>query len=221
MTLSAADPMESSLAGVLARVEAGLQDDVPAGGLNDALLPDRGDHDLNPELRPGFLAETKRRAAVLVPLIARQSGLHMILTTRSEHLPSHAGQVSFPGGKIDKGDATPLDAALREAHEEIGLHRDLARPAGYLDLYETSTGYRIVPVVAFVQSTFVAVPEPGEVANVFEVPLDFLMDPANHQRHSREWNGARRHYYAMPHGEHYIWGATAGIIRNLYERTHC
>ncbi|MCC0015331.1 MAG: CoA pyrophosphatase [Rhodobiaceae bacterium] len=209
-----------SLARVLDRLAAGLRADVPAASLNDALFPDRGDHDLNPDLKPGFLAERKRRAAVLVPLVEREGSVHMILTTRTEHMPTHAGQVSFPGGKIDEHDAGPLAAALREAHEEIGLDPGLVRTQGYLDLYESSTGYRIVPVVGVVAPHFTPVPEPGEVANVFEVPLAFLMDPANHQRHSRELRGIQRSFYAMPHGPHYIWGVTAGIIRNLYERTH-
>lgn len=109
---------------------------------------------------------------------------------------------------------------MREAREEIGLDPAMAQTLGYLDLYETSTGFRVVPSVAVIDSSFVPVPEPGEVANVFEVPLSFLMDPANHQRGSREWQGRRRYFYAMPYGPHYIWGATAGIIRSLYDRTH-
>ena len=215
-----AGELDFSLESVFSRLRSGLRQKAPDGVHDDGLDPDCGDHDLNPGMSPGFLANSKRRAAVLVPLIERAGAVNVILTTRTEHLPTHAGQISFPGGKIDDADDSPLGAALREAHEEIGLDPVMAQPAGYLDLYETSTGFRIVPTVAVIAPDFIPVPEPGEVANVFEVPLAFLMNPANHQRGSREWQGKQRYFYAMPFGEHYIWGATAGIIRNLYNRTH-
>ncbi|MCB1479766.1 MAG: CoA pyrophosphatase [Tepidamorphaceae bacterium] len=215
-----ATALDFTIEGVRARLKAGLRTHAPDGVHDDDQAPDCGDHDLNPGTPPGFLAKSKRRAAVMVPLIERAGAVNVILTTRTEHLPNHAGQISFPGGKIDDTDDGPLAAALREAHEEIGLDPAMADPAGYLDLYETSTGFRIVPTVAVIAPAFIPVPEPGEVANVFEVPLSFLMDPANHQRGSREWQGRPRYFYAMPFGEHYIWGATAGIIRNLYNRTH-
>jgi 8-oxo-dGTP pyrophosphatase MutT (NUDIX family) len=132
-------------------------------------------------------------------------------------LPDHAGQVSFPGGKIDKDDKDPCASALREAREEIGLDRSYVEPFGYLDLYMTTLGYRIVPVIARVKPGFTLKLNVAEVDNTFEVPLTFLMDQTNMQRHSREWQGMTRHYYAITFGEHYIWGVTAGILRNLHD----
>jgi 8-oxo-dGTP pyrophosphatase MutT (NUDIX family) len=140
------------------------------------------------------------------------------LTQRSAHLNEHAGQISFPGGKIDATDASPLDAALREAEEEVGLTREFVDPIGYLDLYGTSFGFRILPTVARVRPGFTLRISPAEVDDAFEVPLAFLMNPANHQLQSKEFRGVERFYYAMPYGERYIWGATAGILRVLYER---
>jgi 8-oxo-dGTP pyrophosphatase MutT (NUDIX family) len=178
------------------------------------------DDDLNPEARiipPGV---TPRAAAVLVPVVPRDAGLSLLLTQRTAHLASHAGQVAFPGGKIDAADADPIAAALRETEEETGIARSFVEPLGYLDTYLTGTSYRVTPVVALLRPGFTVTPHLGEVADVFEVPLAFLMDPGNHQRHSREWQGKERFYYAMPYGEHYIWGATAGMIRNLYARVY-
>ncbi|MBX3496315.1 MAG: CoA pyrophosphatase [Parvibaculum sp.] len=183
----------------------------------------RGDHDLNPpdahvwvepEERPSL-----RAAAVLVPVIEHAHGPHVLLTRRAEHLGTHSGQVAFPGGKIDPGE-TPAEAALREAEEEVGLARSHVTVAGYLDAYETGTGFRILPVVAFVTPGFSLTISPHEVAEAFEVPLEFLMDPANHQRHSAVWRGRRREYYAMPYNGHYIWGATAGMLKNMYDRLY-
>lgn len=176
----------------------------------------RSDDDLNPEARviPGDVAPLP--AAVLVPLVARDGGLTVLLTQRTDHLARHAGQVAFPGGRIDEGDRGAVDAALREAEEETGLAREFVDPIGFLDTYLTSTAYAVVPVVGLVRPGFTLKLHDGEVADVFEVPLPFLMDPAHHERHSRDWQGKRRYYYAMPWRDRYIWGATAGMIRNLY-----
>jgi 8-oxo-dGTP pyrophosphatase MutT (NUDIX family) len=165
---------------------------------------------------PPNLAEP-RRAAVLAPIVARPSGLTVLLTQRASHLRAHSGQVAFPGGKIDAGE-TALQTALREAEEEIGLEARFVEPLGWLDAYLTGTGFRIAPLVALVAPGFALRPNPEEVEAVFETPLDFLMDEANHQIHEREWGGKRRRYYAMPHDNRYIWGATAGMLRNLWER---
>jgi 8-oxo-dGTP pyrophosphatase MutT (NUDIX family) len=151
-------------------------------------------------------------------VINRPDGATVLLTTRAAALRDHSGQIAFPGGKIDEGDASPVATALREAEEEIGLARAHVTPLGFLDAYLTGTGYRIVPVVAAVDPAFVLAINHGEVDEVFETPLDFLMNPANHRRHGREWKGVYRSYYAMPYGERYIWGATAGILRNLHDR---
>ncbi len=158
-------------------------------------------------------------AAVLVPVVDRPDP-GVILTVRTSELPSHAGQIAFPGGKIDKSDAGPLAAALREAQEEIGLPARLIEPIGYLDVYLTFSGFRILPVVARVEPDYKLVLNAAEVADAFEVPLAFLMGPENHQRHTRDWKGIRREYYAMPYQERYIWGVTAGILRNMYERIY-
>jgi 8-oxo-dGTP pyrophosphatase MutT (NUDIX family) len=144
----------------------------------------------------------------------------VLLTQRAQHLPDHAGQVSFPGGKIDKGDMDPSVSALREAEEEIGLDRANIEPLGYLDLYMTTLGYRIVPLIARVRPGFELKLNVAEVDGTFEVPLAFLMNQANVQLHSREWQGMTRHYYAITFGERYIWGVTAGILRNLYDRIY-
>ncbi|MBI2718841.1 MAG: CoA pyrophosphatase [Rhizobiales bacterium] len=174
------------------------------------------DDDLNPEARiipPGV---SPKPAAVLVPLVVGENGLSLLLTERTAHLASHGGQVAFPGGRIDEGDEGPVAAALRETEEETGISRSFVEPLGFLDTYLTGTSYRIVPVVGLVRPGFTLAPHAGEVASVFEVPLAFLMNPDHHLTHSRQWQGKQRFYYAMPYGERYIWGATAGMIRNLY-----
>lgn len=179
---------------------------------------ERSDYDLAPWLsRP----ETRlREAAVLIGIVPRESGLHVILTKRPETMRDHAGQIAFPGGKIDPGDKDAADAALREAGEEVGLARGEARLLGEIDAYETGTGYRIQPIVALIRPGFTPVPEPGEVEEIFEPPLDFLMDPARMKRHSAVWRGERREYYAVPWRGYYIWGATAGILKNLSDRIY-
>jgi 8-oxo-dGTP pyrophosphatase MutT (NUDIX family) len=174
------------------------------------------DDDLNLTARMIPQNEEPKPAAVLVPLVPRPDGLHLLLTERQPHLRSHAGQIAFPGGRIDDTDADAVAAALRETREETGISPSFVQPIGFLDTYLTSTNYRVVPVVALVRPGFTVVPEEAEVKDVFEVPLAFLMDPAHHERHSRDWQGHTRYYYAMPWQGRYIWGATAGMIRNLY-----
>jgi 8-oxo-dGTP pyrophosphatase MutT (NUDIX family) len=174
------------------------------------------DFDLNPGAAPVAAPEPKP-AAVLVAAVARPE-LTLLLTQRTEHLPAHAGQIAFPGGKVEPADSGPLATALREAREEIGLDAGMVEPLGYLDSYLTGTGYRITPVVALVDPGFTPTLDRNEVADAFEVPLAFLMDAANHQRHVRSIGGRERHFHAIPFGERFIWGATAGMLRNLYER---
>ena len=177
----------------------------------------RGDLDLDQSLWDQAGVQPTRAAAVLVPVVDHPEP-GVLLTMRTSELPNHAGQIAFPGGKIDPGDASPLAAALREADEEIGLDGALVEPIGYLDLYLTFTGFRILPTVARVKPDFTLALNPREVTESFEVPLSFLMTPENHQRKSREWKGVTREFYAMPFEDRYIWGVTAGILRNLYER---
>jgi 8-oxo-dGTP pyrophosphatase MutT (NUDIX family) len=172
-----------------------------------------------PDRRRQELAEfaKARPAAVLLPIIDRPGGLSVLLTLRASDLRAHSGQVAFPGGKID-ADEAPRDAALREAYEEIGLEDRFVEPLGWLDPYLTGTGFRVAPLVALVEASFALKVNKLEVDEVFETPFAFLMDAANHHLEEREWQGRRRKYYAMPHEGRYIWGATAGILRNLYEK---
>lgn len=175
---------------------------------------ERGDHDLNPGFRPDVLL---RPAAVLVGLVDRAEGLTVLLTRRTDHLEHHPGQVSFPGGHIEADDKDAIAAALRETDEETGIAPTHINVLGRLDTYITRTGFKVTPVVALIQPSFELTPDPHEVAEVFEVPLSFLMNPRNHQRHTREFEGAKRCFYAMPYEDYYIWGATAGMIVDLYQ----
>jgi 8-oxo-dGTP pyrophosphatase MutT (NUDIX family) len=175
-----------------------------------------------PELlaEPRFSLREPVLASVLVPLVMRASGLNVLLTERTIHLSSHSGQVAFPGGKADPDDANTIDTALREAEEEIGLERRFVQVLGTLPIYTTGSAFLVTPVVALVNAAHTLVANPNEVADIFEVPLSFLMDPANHRHHAVEWAGARREWLSMPYQdgavERFIWGATAGMLRNLY-----
>jgi len=182
------------------------------------LSPEPGDFDLNPDLAAELATHVPPRpAAVLVPIIAR-AGLSVLFTHRTDSLRHHAGQISFPGGKVEQEDRDPVATALREAQEEIGLDPAFVDPLGYLDAYRTGTGYRIFPVVAVIREGFGLALDPREVADAFEVPLAFLMDARNHKTHIRTLGGAERRFHAIPFQQRYIWGATAGIMKNMHER---
>ena len=174
----------------------------------------RGDHDLNPNLGPPPLL---RPAAVLVPIVLRTAAPTVLLTRRSPNLADHAGQISFPGGRLEPEDPDAVAAALREATEEIGLARDRVDVVGRIDTYQTRTGYEITPVVGFVSAPFDLLIDPAEVVEAFEVPLAFLIDRANHVREARSFKGATREFWAIPYQDYYIWGATAGMLVNLSE----
>jgi 8-oxo-dGTP pyrophosphatase MutT (NUDIX family) len=199
------------------RARARLRFDIPKGLTDARLIPASGDQGTDRMLEIIAREQPIRPAAVLVGVVDHPIPT-VLLTQRAAHLNDHAGQISFPGGKIDATDASPLEAALREAEEEIGLERQFIDPIGYLDLYGTSFGFRILPTVARIRPGFSLRVNQAEVDDAFEVPLPFLMDPTNHQMHSKEFRGVQRNFYAMPYEERYIWGATAGILRVLYER---
>lgn len=165
-------------------------------------------------VRPATAERTA--AAVLVVLIERAEGLTVLLTRRTAHLNHHAGQIAFPGGRTEPEDSGPVACALREAFEETGLPPGSVTILGRLDDYTTVTGFCVTPVVGVVTPPVHLTPDPFEVAEVFEVPLAFLLDPAHHQRHEREVNGVPRPYWAIPYHDHYIWGATAGMLINFY-----
>lgn len=193
------------------RLTQHLHKTIPSGAAR------RGDFDLNPHMpsrssHDGPLVS----AAVLVPLVERADGIYILLTRRSDDLPSHAGQVSFPGGKAHEDDMDATATALRETHEEVGIQPSLVSVIGFLDRYETRTGFSILPVVGMIDPSFSLKIDDREVAEVFEVPVSFLMNPANHQRHSTEYEGARRFYYAISYKDYYIWGATAGMLKSMY-----
>ncbi len=160
--------------------------------------------------------EQLRPASVLVPVVTRDGDLTVLLTRRTAHLNDHAGQISFPGGRAEPSDPDAAATALREMEEETGVAADRVEVLGSLSQYVTVTGYRVTPVVGLIRAPFELRPDPFEVAEVFEVPLSFLLDPANHQQNLVVFEGRQRHYYAMPYGRYYIWGATAGMLMNFY-----
>ncbi len=202
--------LATSPASLRSQVERAVRalDDLPRGD-------EFGDRDLNPSLpRTG----RHRPAAVLVPIVERTDEPAVLLTRRAEHLHDHPGQVCFPGGRLDDADAGPIDAALRETAEEIGLRREYVELAGLLDGYETVTGYGVTPVVAFIRPGFDLTLDAFEVAEAFEVPLVYLLDEASCRIHSGVRDGRRRYFYAFEYENRYIWGATAGMLVNLRHR---
>lgn len=174
----------------------------------------RGDHVIDPGMR---LKETLKPAAVLVPLVNHDAGMSVMLTRRTDHLMDHAGQISFPGGRIEETDENAVAAALREAEEEVGLPLSHVEVVGRLDDYATGTGFLVAPVVGVIEPPYPTELDPFEVAEAFEMPLDFVMDPRNHKRESRIFKGVERHFYVLPYEDRYIWGATAAMLVNLYE----
>lgn len=191
----------------------------PGGPGPDASPGDRGrgDDDLNPEMRAEMAGRTLKPAAVLVPLVDRPDGMTVLLTKRTDHLHDHAGQISFPGGRIDAADADAAAAALRETEEETGLGRAYIELAGQLDTYITRTGFEVTPLIGLVKPGFDLKPDTFEVAEIFEVPLAFFLDPGNRRIESRIWQERRRYFYVYPYRNYYIWGATAGMLNNLAE----
>ena len=179
------------------------------------LVPTRGDYDLNPGMKP--VRANLSPAAVLLPLIERKE-LSVLFTRRTAHLKRHAGQVSFPGGRVHENDVSLVETALRETQEETGIEPAFVTIAGFLDAYETGTGYAILPVVGVVSEGFALAPCANEVAEIFEVPLSFLLDSKNRKRDSAVWQGRTRHFYTFEYNGHHIWGATAAMIVNLAER---
>jgi 8-oxo-dGTP pyrophosphatase MutT (NUDIX family) len=214
-----AAPAVVSAAEFYDRVRARLNFDVPQGLVDPNIIPESGDPGTDRMLEIIAREQPVRPAAVLIPVVDHKEPT-VLLTQRSPNLSEHAGQIAFPGGKIDATDASPRDAALREAWEEVGLDGSFIDPIGYLGVYGTGFGFRILPTVARVKPGFKLTINHSEVVDAFEVPLSFLMNPANHQIHSKEFRGMERSYYAMPYAERYIWGATAGILRVLYERIY-
>ncbi len=155
-------------------------------------------------------------AAVLLPIVLREEGPTLLLTQRTAHLNDHAGQISFPGGRVETVDTSPIETALRETEEETGLDRRHIEVIGTLPVYQTGTGFRVIPVVGIVQPPFDVKADPFEVAEIFEVPLSFLMNGMHHQRRTAEFQTGRRTFYVMPYDRFFIWGATAGMLRNLF-----
>jgi len=203
--------VEATLPGQVISVAAGLE---LATRLREVLCPAPSPSPC--VLEDGVGDEDLTSAAVLFPIVNRAIEPTVLLTQRTDHLKDHGGQISFPGGRCENADASPAQTALREAEEEIGLSSTHVDIVGYLPEYRTATGFRVTPVVAIVTPPFDLLLDAFEVKEVFEVPLAFLLDPANHQRHSLHYRGKLRQYYAMPYGDYFIWGATAGMIVSLY-----
>jgi 8-oxo-dGTP pyrophosphatase MutT (NUDIX family) len=180
------------------------------------LVPRRGDYDLDPYTRRPVSLELVP-AAVLLAIVERAEPM-VLFTRRTEHLARHAGQVSLPGGRMHADDKSLVETALRETREETGIESGFVSIAGYLDVYETGTGFAILPVVGLLREGYSLVADPHEVAEIFDVPLVFLMDPTNCRRETGEWRGAKREFFSFEYGSHRIWGATAAIVVNLRER---
>jgi 8-oxo-dGTP pyrophosphatase MutT (NUDIX family) len=175
----------------------------------------RGDHDL----APGWRARAPLRpAAVLVPIVDKPESLTLLLTQRTEHLAQHGGQVSFPGGRVEPGDGSPIRTALRETHEEVGIPESLVEPVGLLSPYETVTGFLVLPVVAFVSDRIQPVPDPTEVEAAFEIPLTVALDERTYRRGSSHFGGRQRSFYFLSDQPRFVWGATAGMLRDLCRR---
>lgn len=199
------------------RARQRLTFEVPPVLTDASIIPSTGDIGSDQVLAIVTKEKGVRPAAVLIPVVERDEPT-VLLTQRSPDLSDHAGQIAFPGGKIDASDPTPVHAALREANEEIGLKPEFVEPIGYSEVYGTGFGFRILPVVARVRPGFTLKINHSEVVDAFEVPLAFLMNPANHRIATRQFRDITRSFYEMPYGDRYVWGATAGMLRVLYER---
>lgn len=194
-----------------------FRDVVPGRRAAPGVQLPRGDDDLNPDMRAEMEGRKLVQAAVLVPLVDHPEGMTVLLTRRTDHLRDHAGQISFPGGRVDPEDVDAIAAALRETEEETGLPRAHIDLIGQLDTYVTRTGFEVTPVVGLVRPGFTLNPDTFEVAEVFEVPLAFFLAPDSRRMESRIWQGRTRYFYVYPYGDYYIWGATAGMLNNLAE----